>query len=72
MKTVKILNLHLSKIGMYCRRGKFAGLNFRSFNHTEVFAEILSRFLRQKYLLLKSGTYIYGKTSVVLLKTAKP
>ena len=72
MKTVKILNLHLLKIGMYCRHGKFAGLNFHDFNCTEVFAETLSCFLSQKCLLLKSDTYIHGKTSVVLLNTAKP
>ena len=50
---------------------KLAGLNFRSFNPTEIFAEIPLRFLSQKCLLLKRGTYIHGKTFAVLLKTAK-
>ena len=44
---------------------KFAGLNIHSFNPTEVSAEILSHFLSQKCLLLKSGTCIDGKTSLV-------
>ena len=50
---------------------KFAGLNFRSFNPTEVFVEILLCFLSQKCLLVKSGAYIHGKPFMVLLKTAK-
>ena len=50
---------------------KFAGLNFCNFNPTEVFAEILSHFLSQKGLLLKSSTYFHGKTLAVLLKTAR-
>ena len=50
---------------------RFAGLNFHGFNPTEVFAEILSCFLRQKYLLLMSSTYIHGKTFAVFLITAK-
>ena len=49
---------------------KFTGINFHGFNPTEVFAEILSCFLSQKCLLLKSGAYINVKTLVVLLKTA--
>ena len=49
----------------------FAGLNVCGFNPTEVFAEILSRFLGQKCLLLKGGTYIHGKTFAVPLKTMK-
>ena len=48
------------------RYGKIAGLNFCGFNPTEVFAEILSRFLSQKYLLLKRGASIYRKTYTVL------
>ena len=50
---------------------RFAALNFQGFNPTEVFAEILSRFLSQKYLLLMSSTYIHGKTFAVLLITTK-
>ena len=50
---------------------KFAGLNFCGFNPTEVFVEILSHFLTQKCLLLKSGTYIHGKTFTVLFLTTK-
>ena len=50
---------------------KFAGLNFRGFIPTEVFAEILSHLLSQKCLLLKSGAQIHGKTFAVLLKTVK-
>ena len=50
---------------------KFAELNFRSFNPTEVFVEILLCFLSQKCLLVKSGAYIHGEPFVVLLKTAK-
>ena len=49
----------------------FAGLNFRSFNPTEAFAEILSHLFSQKCLLLKSGAYIHKKTFTVLLKTVK-
>ena len=48
---------------------RFAGLNFCGFNPTEVSAEILSRSLSQKSVLLKSGDYIHGKTYMVLLKT---
>ena len=36
---------------------KFAGLNVRGFNSTEVFTEMLSRFFGQKCLLLKRGTF---------------
>ena len=50
---------------------RFAGLNFCGFNPTEVFTEILSRFLSQKCLLLMSSTYIHGKTFAVLLIAAK-
>ena len=50
---------------------KFAGLNFRGFNPTKVFTEILSCILGQKCLLFKSGAYIHKKTFTVLLKTAK-
>ena len=52
---------------------KIAGLNFHSFNFnpTEVFMEILLRFLSQKSLLLMSSTYIHGKTFTVLLITTK-
>ena len=50
---------------------KFVGLNIHGFNATEVFTAIFSRFLGQKCLLLKRGTYIYGKTFEVLLKTTK-
>ena len=50
---------------------KFARLNFCGFNPTEVFVEILSHFLIQKCSLLKSGTYIHGKTFMVLLKATK-
>ena len=49
----------------------FTGLNFHGFNPTEVFAEILWRFLSQKCLLLKSGAYIHWKTFAVLLETMK-
>ena len=48
---------------------QFAGLKFRVFNPTEVFAEIPSCFLSQKYLLLKRIAYIYRKTFAVVLKT---
>ena len=41
---------------------KFTGLNFHGFNPSKVFAEIPSRFLSQKCLLLKRGAYIHGKT----------
>ena len=41
---------------------RFGGLNFCSFNPTEVFEEILSNCLGQKCLLLKRGTYTQGKT----------
>ena len=41
---------------------EFAGLDFHSFNHTEVFVEIPLRFFSQKCLLLKRGAYIHGKT----------
>ena len=50
---------------------KVARLNFHGFNPTEVSTEILSRFLSQKPLLLKSGDYIHGTTYMVLLKTMK-
>ena len=50
---------------------RFAGLNVCGFNPTKVFVEILSCCLSQKCLLLKRGTYIHGKTFVVLLKTTK-
>ena len=50
---------------------KFAGLNFRGFNPTEVSTEIISHFLSQKSVLLKSGDYIHGTTYMVLLKTMK-
>ena len=50
---------------------KIAGLNFQGFNPTKVFKEILPRFLSQKWLLLKRGAYIHGKTFIVLLKTVK-
>ena len=50
---------------------KFGGLNFHSFHPTKVFMELFSRFLSQKCLLLKSGTYVHRKTFAVLLKTAK-
>ena len=50
---------------------RFAGLNACGFNPTEVLAEILSCCLSQKYILLKKGTYIHGKTFAVLLKTTK-
>ena len=50
---------------------KITELNFRGFNPTEVFTDILLQFLTQKCLLLKSDAYIHGKTFVVLLKTTK-
>ena len=45
---------------------RFGGLNFCSFNPTEVFEEILSNCLGQKCLLLKRGTYTQGKTCSTL------
>ena len=48
---------------------RFAGLNVRSFNPTEVFGEILSHYLGQKYF--SRGAYIHGKNFTVLLKTVK-
>ena len=49
----------------------FPGLNFCGFHPAKVFAETLSCFLSQKCSLLKRGTYVYGKTYAVLLKTVK-
>ena len=42
---------------------RFAGLNVRGFNPNEVFAEILSRYLGQTWLL-----FIHGKTFAVTLE----
>ena len=47
---------------------RFIGLHIYGFNSTEVIVEILLRCLDQKCLLLKRGTYNYGKTFAVLLK----
>ena len=50
---------------------KFAGLNFRGFNPTKVFTEILSHLLSQNCLLLKREAFILMKTFTVLFKTTK-
>ena len=53
---------------------RYAGLNIRGFDSTEVFAETLSRCLGQNAYYLaqvKRGAYIHGKTFTVLLKFAK-
>ena len=82
MPLVSLLGSHLAEITTqfahdvghgfsYRRCEKITGLNFCGFKPTEIFADILSRFLSQKCLLLKSGTYIHGKTFTVLLKTTK-
>ena len=53
---------------------RFAGLNIRGFNSIEVFVEILSRCLGQKYSLLsviKRDACIHRKTFAVFVKSVK-
>ena len=60
-------NFHIHSL-QYHRHGKISWAKCSQF---EVFAEIFSRCLDQKCLLLKRGAYIHGKTFTAVSNTAK-